>query len=175
MAFSTPAHALTNLLKLVWLMVPAYCANMAPPFTRFWRGWNRPIHRRLLGEHKTVLGFALGVAAAIAAAWLQSRAAALVPLMWHPDQWPIIGAICGVGALLGDAIKSFFKRRRGYAPGARWVPADQLDFAIAALLGLATIVPLTVGDVVLVLAFTFAADIAVNHIAFRIGIRESAW
>ncbi|WP_027484935.1 hypothetical protein [Rhodanobacter sp. OR87] len=47
----------TRLLQLAYFMLLAYCTNMAPPFTRYWRGWNRPIHERLLGSHKTVLGF----------------------------------------------------------------------------------------------------------------------
>ncbi|KZC21077.1 MULTISPECIES: hypothetical protein [Rhodanobacter] len=47
----------TRLLQLAYFMLPAYCTNMAPPFTRYWRGWNRPIHERLLGSHKTVLGY----------------------------------------------------------------------------------------------------------------------
>lgn len=168
-------QTLTHLLELFWLMLPAYCANMAPPFARFWHGWNRPIHRRLLGDHKTVVGFGVGVAAAIAVAWLQSRASDIVPILWRPEAWLAIGSISGVSAMLGDAIKSFFKRRRGYPPGARWVPADQLDFAIAALLGLSLVVPLAVADFAVVLVFTFIADVAINHIAFRIGIRDSAW
>jgi len=49
-----------HVLQLIYLMLPAYLANMAPPFTRFWPGWNRPISRRWLGDHKTVVGFAQG-------------------------------------------------------------------------------------------------------------------
>jgi hypothetical protein len=54
-------------------------------------------------------------------------------------------------------------------------PFDQLDFAAGALLVLAVFVPLTVSDVALVLVFTFAADIAVNHMSFRAGIRDTPW
>jgi hypothetical protein len=45
-----------KLLALVYLMPPAYFANMAPPFVKYWRGWNRPIHHAWLGDHKTVMG-----------------------------------------------------------------------------------------------------------------------
>jgi CDP-2,3-bis-(O-geranylgeranyl)-sn-glycerol synthase len=33
----------------------------------------------------------------------------------------------------GDALKSLVKRRVGIAPGAPWIPWDQLDFALGAL------------------------------------------
>ena len=53
--------ALTELAGLAYFMLPAWLANMAPPFTRFWPCWNRPIHRELLGDHKTVIGFAFAL------------------------------------------------------------------------------------------------------------------
>ena len=37
---------------------------MAPPFVRSWGGWNPPISRHWLGGHKTVVGFAAGLAGA---------------------------------------------------------------------------------------------------------------
>src|SRR2546430_1936440 len=54
-------------------MAPAYVANMAPPFVRYWKGWNRPISRRWLGSHKTVVGFGAGVLRAVLVTWLQAR------------------------------------------------------------------------------------------------------
>ena len=164
-----------RLLELVWLMLPAYCANMAPPFVKFWHGWNRPIHRRLLGDHKTMVGFGLGVAVAVGAAFVQSRLSPAVSLLWSPDGWLAVGLASGVGALGGDAIKSFCKRRLGIAPGVSWIPADQLDFVVGALIGLAIFVPFSLSEVLMVLGFTFVADIAINQIAFRVGIRDTAW
>lgn len=54
-----------RIVQLVYLTLPVYVGNMAPPFVKYWRWWNRPISERWLGSHKTVLGFALGIAAAI--------------------------------------------------------------------------------------------------------------
>src|SRR5256885_1188018 len=62
---------LFRVLQLVYFMAPAYLANMAPPFVRYWKGWNRPISRRWLGAHKTVLGFAAGVLAATLVTFVQ--------------------------------------------------------------------------------------------------------
>ena len=165
-----------SVLELVYLMLPAYCANMAAPFTKFWRGWNRPINERLLGSHKTVVGFALGGAIAIGVAFLQSRLdPAAIPLLWEPQSWLAVGIVSGLGALGGDALKSFFKRRVGIAPGGRWIPADQLDFVLGALAGLAFFVDLGLADALAILVFTFVVDVAVNQIAFRAHVRDSAW
>ena len=161
----------TRLVELIWLMLPCYGANMAPPFVRYWRGWNRPINAERLGSHKTVVGFALGVVVAVAIAFVQTRVAAGP----SAGYWLTVGLAQGFGAMGGDALKSYLKRRVGIAPGERWMPADQLDFIIGALLLMAAIVSLAWGDVLLLLTFTFLAHIAVNHIAYALRIRDTAW
>jgi hypothetical protein len=39
-------HAMQRLLQLIYLMLPVYAANMAPPFVRYWPGRARPISER---------------------------------------------------------------------------------------------------------------------------------
>ena len=165
---------MSKVLVLLYLMLPAYCANMAAPFARFWPGWNRPINPKRLGEHKTVIGFGFGVLAALLVAWAQARiawAGALIDYAW----WPLIGLAAGVGALGGDALKSWFKRARGIAPGASWVPADQLDFVLGALLLLWPWARWGWEDVAIILAVSFVGDIAINHIAYWLRIRDTKW
>jgi CDP-2,3-bis-(O-geranylgeranyl)-sn-glycerol synthase len=81
----------------------------------------------------------------------------------------------GIGAMSGDAVKSFFKRRVGIAAGRPWVPADQLDFIVGAMLFAWPWLQMRPLDVALILAFTFVAHIIVDHIAFRLGIRDAKW
>jgi CDP-2,3-bis-(O-geranylgeranyl)-sn-glycerol synthase len=165
---------LQRFAELVYLMLPAYCANMAPPFVKYWRGWNRPIARAWLGDHKTIVGFALGVLSGVLTALIQSRVDVVSP-GWPRHQWLTIGLVMGLGAICGDALKSFFKRRVGIAPGQRWIPFDQLDFAIGALIPLSFMIALSWTDMLVILAFTFVADIVVNHLSFWIGIRNTKW
>ena len=75
----------TPLLELVYLMLPCYASNMAPPFVKYWRGWNRPIDRVRLGSHKTVVGFVLGVITALLIAFVQSG------VSWPSTPWPPCG------------------------------------------------------------------------------------
>src|SRR5256884_9818092 len=78
---------LFRILQLAYFMAPAYVANMAPPFVRYWKGWNRPISRRWLGTHKTVLGVVLGVVAATLTTlvqWLLAWAGSMRPVQDMP-------------------------------------------------------------------------------------------
>ena len=93
----------------------------------------------------------------------------------------------GDGVLAGARVRSrsrcddrrcglkLFKRRLGVAPGGRWIPADEIDFIIGAMVLSSPWLDLTAVDVVLVLGFTFVAHIIVNHVAFRLGIRDTNW
>lgn len=155
-------------------MTPAYLANMAPPFSRYWPGPNRAIHERLLGSHKTVVGVMMGVAAGVLATAAQAAIDAPFGLVDYA-YWPLQGLGFGVGAMAGDCLKSLLKRRLGAAPGTSWVPFDQLDFPIGALLLTGFWARLSWLDVLLILAVTFVGDLVVNRIAFRMGIKDSAW
>lgn len=163
-----------HVLQLLYFMAPAYVANMVPPFVRFWPGWNRPIHARLLGEHKTVLGFAVGVLAGILATALQATLATALDLVDYRD-WPLLGFEFGFGAMAGDSVKSLLKRKAGIAPGARWFPLDQLDFVIGALLLVGFRAGLTWQDIAIILAVTLIGALPVNRLAFRLRIKQTPW
>lgn len=164
----------TRLLQLAYFMLPAYCANMAPPFVRYWHGWNRPIHERLLGNHKTVLGFLAGVAAGVLAAAAQSRIHAPWSLVDY-RHWPLLGLGLGGGAMLGDALKSLAKRKLHIRPGAPWIPFDQLDFVAGALALTGACAGLGAIDVAAIAVMSFVGDIAVNQLSYRLGIKAGRW
>jgi CDP-2,3-bis-(O-geranylgeranyl)-sn-glycerol synthase len=168
------AGALSRLIQLLYFMAPAYAANMAPPFVRYWRGWNRPISRRWLGTHKTVMGFGFGVVAAVIATFIQSRIAwdgALVPY----QDWATLGLRFGVGAMAGDVAKSFVKRRTGIAPGDPWIPWDQIDFVLGALALVWGAAALSWVDLVTILLLSVAGHVLVNHLGYWLGIRDVRW
>lgn len=163
---------LRHVAELIWLVLPAYAANMAPPFVKYWKGWNRPISERHLGTHKTVVGFLFGVAVALVTEWVQHAIGGPASLEWA---WWQVGLAQGVGAMAGDTIKSFFKRRRGIPPGARWIPADQLDFITGAIILSAPALALSFLDILSILVLTFFGHILVNHVACALHIRDTAW
>lgn len=160
--------------QLLYFMAPAYTANMAPPFVKYWPGWNRPISERWLGSHKTVIGFAAGILAACATTLAQSSMAIPGSLVAY-DDWLGLGLRFGLGAMAGDSLKSFLKRRAGIRPGASWIPFDQLDFVLGALALVWSRVSLSLADVVVILLVTVGGHIAVNHLGYWLGIRDSRW
>lgn len=161
------------------MMTPAFLANMAPPFLRFWPGPNPPISRRWLGDHKTVGGFVVGALAGLAAALLLSR----LPDQWMPPaagavlqpHWPAFGVSMGLAALTGDSLKSFFKRRLGIASGKPWIPFDQLDFIVASLAVLAWWTSLSWIEALAVATVSFFGDLIVNQLSYRLGIKKDPW
>jgi CDP-2,3-bis-(O-geranylgeranyl)-sn-glycerol synthase len=163
-----------RILQLLYLMLPAYAANMAPPFVKYWRGWNPPIAVRHLGSHKTVVGFVMGVVAALVVTFVQSRVGWTVGAVDY-DDWVTLGLRFGIGAMAGDTVKSFAKRRRGIGPGQSWVPFDQLDFAVGALLLVGPRARLSMLDYGLIIVLTLVGHIVVNHVAYALGVRETRW
>jgi CDP-2,3-bis-(O-geranylgeranyl)-sn-glycerol synthase len=73
---------------------------------------------RLLGGHKTVVGFGAGVLAAFVVTLAQSRIAWAGGLVAY-DHWVALG-LRSAG--------------RGIPPGTPWIPWDQVDFALGALI-----------------------------------------
>jgi CDP-2,3-bis-(O-geranylgeranyl)-sn-glycerol synthase len=168
------AGLLRRALEILYFMAPAYVANMFPPLVRYWKGWNRPLSQRWLGAHKTVVGFAAGVVGAIATTLAQHAIGHQSGIVDY-DEWIALGLRFGLGAMMGDAVKSFFKRRLLIPPGAPWIPFDQLDFALGALALVAPHAALCVGDVALVVALSFGGHVLVNRAGYWLGIREVKW
>ena len=170
----TLSDARRRVLQLLYFMAPAYVANMAPPFVRYWKGWNRPISERWLGSHKTVAGFVAGVVGAVLVAFVQWHLGWNGALIAY-DAWADLGVRFGAGAMVGDCLKSFFKRRRGVPPGSTWIPFDQLDFVVGALVFVWPRGALAWSDVAILLLLSFGGHVLVNHIGYWLGVRPTRW
>jgi CDP-2,3-bis-(O-geranylgeranyl)-sn-glycerol synthase len=89
--------------------------------------------------------------------------------------WPLVGLALGFGAMAGDSIKSLLKRLKGIPPGRPWIPMDQLDFVAGSLLLVTPFASLTWPDIGIILLVSFVGDIAVNHLAYALGMRDTKW
>lgn len=135
----------------------------------------------LLGAHKTVRGLVVGVVAAVAVALLQRRAAEADGFWAGLSEFPyaehspfLWGGLLGGGALLGDLVKSFIKRRFGIQPGQRWFPWDQLDLIVGALVLGRLLYPFSWATVAVVLVATPLLGLLVNLGGYLLSIKE-AW
>jgi CDP-2,3-bis-(O-geranylgeranyl)-sn-glycerol synthase len=130
-----------------WLILPAYIANASAVLVGggtpidFGKNWKDG--KRILGDGKTWRGLIIGTLVGMIGGFGLSVAARFIGMtefayvgvsdfLGFPLMIPIVFSIC-FGALMGDVIESFFKRRRGRKRGEDWIPFDQIDFILGVL------------------------------------------
>lgn len=167
-------------------MLPAYIPN--PVAALF--GGGTPIDfgrdysdgRRVFGDGKTYRGFVAGVLAGIGIGlleiWFQGN-------FGQPYNFPqhtlITVLVLSTGALLGDLVKSFFKRRMGKERGDKWPVADMYDLVAGALILLLIVDPawalanITLPVLLFILILTPILHRSVNIIGFFFRVKEVPW
>jgi len=175
------------LLKSIYLMLPAYFANMAPVIVRKYTkfldypvDFNKKLKGvRIFGENKTWRGIFFGVIFGIIMAFIQfllQKNAFFASISFLDyGNWLVIGILMGLGALVGDLVKSFFKRRLKIKPGKSFVPFDQTDFVIGSLIFISIIKVPTIDLIITSLIISFILHICINHVAFYLKIRKEKW
>lgn len=130
------------LIQASWFMIPAYVAN--PAAVLF--GGGKPMDfghrlrdgRRFLGDGKTWSGFAGGIFSGMLIGGIQHVSVWLLGakefLFGSPQQAVLLLFLLSCGALLGDILGSFIKRRIGIVRGAKTPGLDQYDFLIGVVL-----------------------------------------
>lgn len=96
----------------------------------------------------------------------------ITPIITDISSGAVIGFLLGFGALLGDAIGSFLKRRVGIDRGKPAPLLDQLDFIIIALILVSFAVKLNWLCVLLAILLTLIIHLLTNTIAYLLGIKD---
>ncbi len=109
------------LLAALYFMLPAYIANMAPVIVKRISLFNVPVDngrlwkdgKPIFGPHKTCRGLIAAVLFGTAVFALQQRLYAYpfwksISIINYPQQQAMLGVLLGLGAILGDLVKSFF-------------------------------------------------------------------
>jgi CDP-2,3-bis-(O-geranylgeranyl)-sn-glycerol synthase len=165
-------------------MLPAYVANMTPIFFRKVNFLNYPLDFNmtyngypLLGKNKTFRGLVFGTVFALVMAFVQHLLSptSLDPPGINYSHWFWLGLLLGFGALFGDALKSFFKRRLGIRAGVRFIPWDQLDYSLGAMLFVSFVYLPPWEIVVTAVIASFFLHIIVTRLAYWSGVREEKW
>lgn len=162
--------------------LPAGFANMAPIFANKIPGlnrWKTPLDlgksykgERILGDNKTFRGLVSGVVlAAIVASIEAGWAYHALP---EDKLWFVLaGGLMGFGALMGDAVESFLKRRAGIKPGVSWFPFDQTDYIIGGLLAVAPFIRWYPGLVARVFLVYFGLHVLTVYVGYKLGVRDA--
>lgn len=173
------------LIWAFWIMLPAYVPNPVAALA----GGGTPVDfqrnysdgNRIFGDGKTyrglVSGILAGILTGIALMWLSGR----FPSSDLPAHTFLSVTLLATGALLGDLVKSFFKRRFGRDRGTQWPIADQYDLVAGAFLLLLIFDPawlfmyVTFPVFVLVLVITPVLHRATNIIGYFFRVKEVPW
>ena len=86
-----------------------------------------------------------------------------------------IGILMGFGAILGDLVGAFLKRRLSLEPGAPLPVMDQFDFLLAAYLLSSHSLDLPPSSILLVFICTPAVHVISNYVSCLLGIKEVPW
>lgn len=173
-----------------WFLLPAAFANAAPiaaaplpvikRFTapidggKTWRG------HALLGPNKTWRGIIAGIVVATIVLWLQVY-------LFDQYEWAqfaangvnyrdlpifILGPLFAVGALGGDSIESFFKRRKQIPSGKSWVPFDQIDYIIGSIIVSLFFVKLAPIHYLYMIIVWFCMHLLASYLGYKLRLKK---
>jgi CDP-2,3-bis-(O-geranylgeranyl)-sn-glycerol synthase len=160
-----------DLVSALYVIVPAYCTNGAPVIF----GGGTPIDlgkslsdgNRILGDNKTIRGILSGlVVGAIVGAFGY--------YLFSKDLF-LISFLASIGALFGDLVGAFLKRRLKIKPGDALPGIDQLDFVLGALLFVSPVYRLSVGAIVILIFVTPPIHFLTNVAAYFLGLKRNYW
>ena len=184
--------ALAEAALAFWFLLPAYAANpMAVVFgggTPMDFGRSLRDGRRILGDGKTWRGFAGGIASGLVLGLILSFLGPLISPRASFGDWPgVLGVLVllPIGALLGDLLGAFAKRRLGLERGAKAPGLDQYDFLIGTFLLLLLLArdwwlarfwtDEAVWGLAFIIVITPVLHRVVNVIGFRWGHKREPW
>lgn len=188
------------MLKLIfaclWYLLPAAlgnhnasCGNRIPLPAMFKRWLEKlavPIDlgrtlngREIFGKNKTWRGLVVGVITGILVAGVQALLFSSSDFLRNNTvidyarcNFIFVGALMGGGALLGDLVESFIKRRLGKPSGKPWFPWDQADWIIGAML-LSSIMSVPEAKVAaLTLILYIGVHLCSDRIVCKLGIKK---
>jgi CDP-2,3-bis-(O-geranylgeranyl)-sn-glycerol synthase len=173
------------LIWAFWIMLPAYVPNpVAALFgggTPIDLGRNFSDGNRIFGDGKTYRGLVTGILAGILTGLVLIWLAAGFPAASLPQHTLLSIILLSTGALLGDLVKSFFKRRFNKERGAKWPIADQYDLVAGAFLLLLVGNPgwlfatVTLPVFLVILIITPVLHRATNIIGYMFRVKEVPW
>ncbi len=184
--FSLP-QILTTALQVLWLLLPAYTPNNFAVLL----GGGKPLDlgrnfidgKRILGDGKTVRGFVSGVAGGILTANVQFCLECYTGLKIYSSlpysEFFVLTFLLSFGAMAGDSLGSFVKRRFGIERGGKFPVFDQLTFLFVSLL-ISSLYPafwklFDIAKIVIGILITPLLHVLTNCIAYKLNLKDVPW
>jgi len=168
---------LNLIINSFWLILPAYFANFFPVLLK----GKCPIDRRkkfvdgnrVFGDGKTIEGFIGGFLIGILIGLIQIYLQSYLPLQFYHNLLTI--TLLSFGAVFGDLIGSFVKRRFGLKRGDSAPLLDQLDFLIISLVFLSLIAKISFSIVIFLVIITPIIHLLSNIFAYLFKLKDKPW
>jgi CDP-2,3-bis-(O-geranylgeranyl)-sn-glycerol synthase len=170
-------------VEAFWFILPAYAANgMAPLFkgTHPIDGGRKFRGKEIFGPGKTWEGLFFGSLIAMFIGFIQMAALPGLPFNISPvplfivGMTPLIGLFIGLGAMLGDLLGSFIKRRINLSRGRPAPVLDQTDFLFGAfLLPLLLLTPIKWQWFLLMFILTPLFHLLANAVGYVLKLNDS--
>ena len=166
------------IINIFWLIIPAYCANFFPVLLK----GKHPIDFgkkfidgfRLFGDGKTIEGFFggifFGIFIGLLLIYLQPFIQQFYTLQFQHNLLTVF--LLTTGAISGDIIGSFVKRRFGIERGEPAPLLDQLDFLVFSLVLVSIVRNLNLYFVVFLVIITPIIHYSANLCAFLLKLKD---
>jgi len=176
---------ITHIVDALLFFAPAGIANASPviankipllnqwdtplDFGKSWRG------KRIFGDNKRWRGIITGTLVGGLVAYIEAVTVFKVGFNapWQLTLSFATGLLLGFGALLGDAVESFFKRQFGVAPGKNWFPFDQIDYIVGGLAVSFPFVHVTLVGYFWVFVVWFCMHLIFSYIGYLLHLKDS--
>ncbi|WXG43084.1 MAG: CDP-2,3-bis-(O-geranylgeranyl)-sn-glycerol synthase [Promethearchaeati archaeon SRVP18_Atabeyarchaeia-1] len=174
-----------------WFVFPAYAANAVPVLV----GGGKPMDfgrdffdgRRVFGDGKTIRGFAGGIIGGLLVGIFESFVSSRV--IFELGKLTILSSISietlqctlsralllSLGALTGDLLGSFIKRRMGFRRGAPAPVLDQLTFLVVAFALVSFVFPVPWEYVIILVVATPLIHLLTNGLSYLLGLKRVPW
>lgn len=167
-----------EIIRLIIYLAPMYFANSSAMFF----GGKTPIDfgkkfldgKPIFGKGKTFKGFVFGILAGTIVAFIISIMFPKTTSLLIPN-YLLLGFFLSVGAIVGDMVASFFKRRNEIREGTEVLFLDQLDFVIGGMIfGSIFYIP-EFYEIIAVGVLTLIVHKFSNYVAFKMKLKKVPW
>ena len=150
------------------ILLPPMIANAIPTLLKM-KHLSSPINEELFGKNKTWRGF-IG---AIIAGTLSYLVLVKLNLVGTPYSPLFVGFLFGLGAIGGDLLKSYVKRKAGVEAGGSFPPWDQIDYILGMILLTFFFYEYSLSQVVFLLVLGGAASAAAHRAGYLLKINSA--
>ena len=185
---------LVAIILIMWYLLPAYIANTVAALV----GGGSPIDggnnwndgERILGDGKTWKGLIGGTIGGVVTGIIVLKVGSPISgvenniLNLEGNDYIHISAVLSFGALFGDMLASFVKRRIGFERGSMALGLDQYDFVVVSLALTWLLYSQWIGELfdnhlwrelATIFILTPLLHRGVNIIGYKIGVKNEPW